>query len=245
MLLFRYFLKKYSPWLILCVGVLLYVTRVWEELPPPQLSFTRTLESAAAAFAVVPISLILYEPTEIELGLACGIRTARFAFTRFIPCILYTLVPATVISALYNYVPKISDPEYIGIIPIYVPGNYRLLLAASAAVTVLFFAALTLFLRVALRNCFVALSAGLISVIAMHSLSLSVSGGIFSLPLSYINPFVTSYFVGDGIGNQFPQIGLQHVWSVNRLIFFAISVVLLVASYLLLRRERLHEVADD
>lgn len=245
MLLFTHFLKKYSPWLILCVGVLLYVTRVWEELPPPQLSFTRIVETAAAAFAVVPISLILYEPTEIELGLACGIRTARFAFTRFIPCLLYTLVPATVISALYNYVPRITDPEYIGIIPIYLPGNYRLLLAVSAAVTVLFFAALTVFLRVALRNCFVALSAGLISVIAMHSLSLSVSGGIFSLSLSYINPFVTSYFVGDGIGNQFPQIGLQNVWTVNRVIFFAISVVLLLATYLLLRRERLHEVADD
>ena len=245
MLLFTHFLKKYSPWLLLCVGVLLYVTRVWEELPPPQLSFTRIVETAAAAFAVVPISLILYEPPEIELGLACGIRTARFAFTRFIPCLLYTLVPATVISALYNYVPRITDPEYIGIVPIYVPENYRLLLAVSAAVTVLFFASLTLFLRVALRNCFVALSAGLISVIACHSLSTSLSGGVFPLALSYVNPFVTSYFVGDGIGDLFPQIGLQNVWTVNRVIFFAISVVLLLATYLLLRRERLHEVADD
>ena len=129
MLLFTHFLKKYSPWLIICVGVLLYATHIWDELPPPQLRFTRIVEAAAAAFAVVPISLILYEPTEIELGLACGIRTARFAFTRFIPCLLYTLVPATVISALYNYVPRITDPEYIGIVPIYVPGNYRLLLA--------------------------------------------------------------------------------------------------------------------
>ena len=245
MLLFTHFLKKYSPWLLLCVGVLLYVTRVWEELPPPQLSFTRIVETAAAAFAVVPISLILYEPTEIELGLACGIRTARFAFTRFIPCLLYTLVPATVISALYNYVPRITDPEYIGIIPIYVPGNYSYLLAASTAVTVLFFASLTLFLRVALRNCFVALSAGLISIITMHSFSNSLMVGTSPLALSYVNPFVTSYFVGNGIGDLFPQIGLQNVWTVNRVIFFAISIALLIASYLLLRRERLHEVADD
>jgi hypothetical protein len=68
---------------------------------------------------------------------------------------------------------------------------------------------------------------------------------VFPLALSYVNPFVTSYFVGDGIGDLFPQIGLQNVWTVNRVIFFAISVVLLIASYLLLRRERLHEVADD
>lgn len=245
MLLFTHFLKKYSPWLLLCAGVLLYATSVWKELPPPQLSFTRTVECAAAAFAVVPISLILYEPTEIELGLACGIRTARFAYTRFIPCLLYTLIPAVVISALYNYVPKLSDPDYIGIIPIYVPGNYRLLLALSTAVTVLFFASLTLFLRVVLRNCFVALSAGLISVIAMHSLSTSLSGGVFPLVLSYVNPFVTSYFVGDGIGNLFPQIGLANVWTVNRVIFLVISVVLLAVTYLLLRRERLHEVGND
>ena len=245
MLLFTHFLKKYSPWLIICVGVLLYVTHIWDELPPPQLRFTRIVEAAAAAFAVVPISLILYEPTEIELGLACGIRTARFAFTRFIPCLLYTLVPATVISALYNYVPRITDPEYIGIIPIYVPGNYSYLLAASTAVTVLFFASLTLFLRVALRNCFVALSAGLISIITMHSFSNSLMVGTSPLTLSYVNPFVTSYFVGNGIGDLFPQIGLQNVWTVNRVIFFAISIALLIASYLLLRRERLHEVADD
>ena len=245
MLLFTHFLKKYSPWLVLCTGLLLYVTSVWEELPPPQLSFTRTVESVTAAFAVVPISLILYEPTEIELGLACGIRTARFAYTRFIPCLLYTLIPAVVISALYNYVPKLSDPDYIGIIPIYVPGNYRLLLALSTAVTVLFFASLTLFLRVVLRNCFVALSAGLISVIAMHSLSTSLSGGVFPLTVSYVDPLITSYFVGNGIGNLFPQIGLANVWTVNRVIFLVISVVLLAVTYLLLRRERLHEVGND
>ena len=245
MLLFTHFLKKYSPWLVLCTGVLLYATSVWKELPPPQLSFTRIVEAAAAAFAVVPISLILYEPTEIELGLACGIRTARFAYTRFIPCLLYTLIPAVVISALYNYVPRISDPDYIGIIPIYVPGNYRLLLALSTAVTVLFFASLTLFLRVVLRNCFVALSAGLITVIATHSLSTSVSGGVFPLTVSYVDPLITSYFVGNGIGKLFPQIGLQSVWTINRVIFFAISVVLLAVTYLLLRRERLHEVGND
>ncbi len=245
MLLFKHFLKKYSPWLILCVAVLLGVTRVWEELPPPQLRFTLTLESVASAFAVVPIAFILYEPTEIELGLACGIRTARFAYTRFLPCLLYTLVPATVIAACCNYVPKITDPEYVGIIPIYVPDNYRVYLALSAAVTVLFFAALTLFLRVALRNCYVAGSAGLIAVVIMNSTASYVTAGALHPALSYVNPFLTSYLIGNHIGNLFPQIGLQNVWTINRLSFFLLSLLLLSGSYVLLRREKLHEVSEN
>ena len=245
MLLFKHFLKKYSPWLVLCVGVLLYVTRVWEELPPPQLSFVAALEGAAAAFAVVPIAFILYEPAEIELGLSCGIRTARFAYTRFTPCLLYSIVPATVIAACYNYVPRITDPEYIGIIPIYVPDNYRVYLAVSAFVTVLFFAALTLFLRVLLRNCFIAFAGGLISIIMLDSLSGYVSAGALHLQISYVNPFITSYFVGDYLGNHFTNLGVQNVWTINRVIFFLLALGMLIASYLLLRRERLHEVAEN
>ncbi|MBQ7337599.1 MAG: hypothetical protein IJW40_03990 [Clostridia bacterium] len=245
MLLFRHFLKKYSPWLILTAAVLLAVTRVWEDMPPPQLSFVGNVEMIASGICIVPIAFILFDATEIELGIACGIRTSRFAFTRFLPCLMYTLIPATVVAACYRYVPKLSDPEYVGVIPIYVPDNYSVYLAVSAALTVLFFASLTLLLRVVMRNSYIALAGGLVILTATNSFSNSICAGILHPKLSYYDPFVTTYFVGDYLGNHFTSVGVQDVWTVNRVLFLLLSIGMLAVSYAVLRREKLHEVAEN
>ena len=245
MLLFKYCLKRYSLWLLLGVAVLLGATQVWKDLAPPQLNFIRMVEVIGSVLAVIPISIILFEPTEIELGLACGIRTDRFAFTRLAPCLLYTMIPATVIAALGHYAAKLTDPETIGVIPLYVPDNYRVCMLISAAVTVLFFASLTFFLRVASRNCLVAFVGGLVTVMGGTTISAFVIGGKFHPLFSYVNPFISFYFIGDHVGNAFSQLGLQNVWTINRISFFVLSLLLLGASYLLLRREKLHEVQDS
>ena len=52
-----------------------------------------------------------------------------------------------------------------------------------------------------------------------------------------MDPFISSYFIGDTIPNQ---LGIPYMWTINRLLFLVLSAVLLLATYLLLRRETLH-----
>ena len=48
---------------------------------------------------------------------------------------------------------------------------------------------------------------------------------------------ISSYFIGDTVPNQ---LGISYMWTINRLLFLVLSAALLIATYLLLRRETLH-----
>ena len=61
--------------------------------------------------------------------------------------------------------------------------------------------------------------------------------GMTGLNRTLIDPFISSYFIGDTVPNQ---LGIPYMWTLNRLLFLALSVVLFTATYLLLRRETLH-----
>ena len=54
--------------------------------------------------------------------------------------------------------------------------------------------------------------------------------------------FISTYFIGNGVARK---EGLGKIWTHNRILFFFLSLVLFGASYLLLRREKLHENLGD
>ena len=58
------------------------------------------------------------------------------------------------------------------------------------------------------------------------------------LEYAIVDPFISTYFIGNGVARK---EGLGKIWTHNRILFFFLSLVLFGASYLLLRREKLHE----
>ena len=120
----------------------------------------------------------------------------------------------------------------------------------SMAVTLLFFFALICFVRVLSRNCYVPILIGLFVHLTAENTCKSIQAGGTAVKNCIFDPFISVYFMGDDIPNliveQHPQLGVKHnAWTYNRLIFFGISVVLLVATYIMLRREKLHRGFGD
>ena len=62
--------------------------------------------------------------------------------------------------------------------------------------------------------------------------------GLGALRGALFDPYISSYIIGDALPQQY---GFGALWSANRLLFFDISLILLFASALILRRERMHE----
>ena len=80
--------------------------------------------------------------------------------------------------------------------------------------------------------------------------SKNIQKGISDIKLCIVDPFISSYMLGDIVPNamaeQYVDLPvLQNAWTYNRLIFLGITVVLLVVTCLLLRREKLHKGFGD
>ena len=192
-------------------------------------------------------SFVLPNKTEIELSLVCGTATPKLFFVVTLPIYLYTILPAYVMLALYQYVPY-NGPE--AKIPIYVPENFKLYLALSLFVSVTFVFALFCFIRVLTRNCYIPLFICMFFYVFMPGVSKDIQRGIIHVKYCLVDPFISSYILGDKVPNDLAEHYsdlqmLRNAWTYNRIGFFALGVVLLVVTYLLLRREKLHKGFGD
>lgn len=246
-------LKGYLFVIPASIAFLLMATNVWLPqpviVPLPDLGFVDCTESSVPAVLLILFSFLLYDGYEIELGLVCGVRTTRLAMIKAIPAFLYTVITTWVIILCHRYEP--FDPgQYRIRIPMYVPENYKVYLLLSAFVTLLFFAALFFFIRVLTRNCFLPVGVGLFVWLALYSISMDVRAGEVNVVKILLDPFISTYFIGNTIPNEMAAkyndlTGLANAWTYNRLLFLGLAIVLLVATWLLLRREKLHESIGD
>lgn len=230
-------------------AVILFATFLWEPnylITPPQLSgFEKQIETALPVLMIALYSFILPNKFEIELGLVNGYSTLKLVLTKAIPIFLYTILTSSFAIALYQY-KRYDSNQFKSLIPIYVPeDSFKLYTYISVFVIVLFFSAVFLFMRVLTRNCFLPVISDLLIFTAFTSISEGIRKGYTDLRVCLIDPFITVYFVGNDVPNVYADqvegmAMIRNAWTVNRLIFIFLSLVLLAATFLLLRRERLH-----
>ncbi len=241
-------MRKLAYYPILVTFFLLFATRIWEPshliVPPILIGFADYIESFVPLIVVIPISFLLHDNYEIELGLVCGVKTSTLMFSKFLPVFLYTLLPTYLMVALYQYQPFTAVDQYRCPVPIYVPENYRMCLFISTFITILFFTTLYLFLRVVTRNCYVPVTAGVFCYMVCSSLNASIKEGTQDIRLSFLNPLMSTTILGDELPNMYAARGLdrmENLWTCNRLFFLALAVLLMAVTYWLLRKETLHE----
>ncbi len=250
-MLFKRNLKIYIAIPLVLMGLLLFTSRVWQPqsviCPLPLNSFSDYVENPTVLTVLVLVSFLLHDNYEIELALVCGVKTSRLTIMKFLPVLIYSLIPSALIYLLHRYIPfENTNGQYKIRIPIHVPDNYKIYLIISLIITVLFFASLFLFIRVLTRNCYITVGIGLFISVIFDSMNQGIRGRSSHIGLSLFDPYISSYFIGDTVPKWFQEsfsdlTYMSHAWTVNRLIFFAASLILFTASYFLLRREKLHE----
>lgn len=249
MLLRRSFRKKIYFVFIVTV-ILSFISRPWDAQPLiaalPDYGFIDYTEVSVPFLLIIPISFLLYDNYEIELALVCGVKTVKLLFTQIFAVFVYTLIPLVVMIFNYKY-QVYYNPQSKIVIPIYIPDNHRVYMLVSMVVTVFFFMALLVFMRVSLRNCYASVVAGLFTYSFFTAINKSIHSGRISIDKSLFDPFISNYLLGDHIPNTYysPISGIQNIWTYNRLLFFGIGIVLFVLSYMLLKREKLHESFMD
>jgi hypothetical protein len=147
------------------------------------------------------------------------------------------LVLLSDIDGLYTADPH-SDPNAKLIFPIVIPEGYRWYMLLSLAVTLLFFTALFLFFRVVTRNCYLPVGLGLFVFLFFKERSQDIQTAALGPERALFDPFISCYFLGNSVP---ASLSLPHLWTLNRLLFLDLGLLLLVVSCLLLRREKLHE----
>ncbi len=245
-------LRRSYPLLIAVTLLLVYFTYYYLEgpliVPPKELGFIDRTELRIAVIMIPIFAFLLPNKFEIELALSCGMSTSKLFWSKAITSFIYTALPTYVFVFLYRYVPYEGKSPWV--YAIHVPENYRVLMVISMAVTLLFFFSVICFARVLFRNCYVPILVGLFVHLTSETNCKSIQSGDVAVKKCLFDPFISVYFMGDDIPNliaeQHPELGVIHnAWTYNRLIFFGISVVLLVATYIMLRREKLHRGFGD
>ncbi len=246
-MLFLRAIKKNIYFLFITLAVLLFSCRFWEPMPLiaalPAQGFIDYTEKVVPFLLVLPVSFLLYDQYEIELGLTCGVRTTRLLFGKFCAVVLGAAIPSVLMVILYKYAEYIPQNGEKIRIPIYIPENFKWYMLVSALVTVLFFASLLLFIRVVTRNCYVPVGLGILAYTIADSLNKRIHSGSEDIRHCLYDPFLSNYFMGDTVLTEYYRVG--PLWTYNRLLFFGIAVVLLIATYFLLRREKLHQGFND
>lgn len=228
---------------------LLFSCRVWEAqpliVPLPNLGFIDYTEVISPLMILIPISFSLYNKYEIELGLVCGFKTTKLMIAKIASILIYAFFSLYAMIVLYSYKPfEVMNGEKI-IFPIAIPANYKLYMFLSVTVTVIFFTAVYLFLRVITRNCFIPVGIGLLIYLVFSGINQNIHYGMKSISLCLFDPFISNYFLGNEVPNILQIASIHNIWTYNRLLFAGIAVLLFVLTYLLLRREKLHEVSGD
>ena len=77
----------------------------------------------------------------------------------------------------------------------------------------------------------------------------NIQYGSGNIAVSIINPYISVYMLGDKVGNELAQSQnlaiLQNVWTYNRILFAVLSVILVILTIWLLKRENLHKGFGD
>lgn len=245
-MLFKHSLKKQCYLFPFIFGVLAFLTQIWKPTtllePPGGFSFVSLLEMLIMFLVMIPVAFLLNDPYEIELGLVCGVRTTKLFLTKLSVIVLSALSCEYLLIALVRYTPYVPAANSSFRFPIVVPGHYRLFLLVSATVTTMFFIAALAFVRVLTKNSYVTVGFGLFLWFLFKESGDAIASGSASAGSALFDPFISRYFFGNDIPNM---LGKPYLWTYNRLLFAGITVLLFVLTYLLLRREKLHEVSGD
>lgn len=240
--------KKSAFYLFILAAVLAVVTRIWDAQPliavRPSMGFIDYLESTVILILLIPVSFLLYNTYEIELGLTCGVKTSKLMLSKFLAFYIFTLFVVFMLIFSYRYTPFEIREGMSVVVPIYVPDSYKIYVLISSFVTVTFYAALFLLSRVLLRNCYAPIVIGLAVTSAFGGLNEKILKGIVDIKLSIFDVYISSYFVGNEMPNRLTKEGIkgiENVWTYNRLIFFGLAVLMFLITWFLLRREKLHE----
>lgn len=245
-------MRRSWPLMIVVILFFVYFTHHFLEgpliVPSNDLGFIDRTELRVAVIMIPIFAFLLPNKFEIELSLTCGMSTTKLFFSKALSALLYTAIPTFVFVLLYRYIQYEGKTQ--SRFPLYVPENYRIYMVISMAVTLLFFFSLICFVRVLSRNCYAPVIVGLFVHYTAEINCKNIQSGRRAVKECIIDPFISVYFIGDDVPNAIvenhPQLELiNNAWTYNRLIFFGISVVLLIATYFMLRREKLHRGFGD
>lgn len=246
-MLFLRAIKKNLYFFAIAMVLLIVSTRIWEPMPLivplPNSGFVDFSEILIPFLLVLPVSFLLYDTFEIELGLVCGVKTSRMMSCKFWAVFLSTIVPSALIIAMYQYTEYIRINQEKIRIPIHIPENFKLYLLISSFVTTLFFASFLLFMRVLTRNCYAPVGLGILVYSIASSFNFNIHSGYLDIRQCLFDPFLSNYLLGDKVLTEYYQVG--PLWTYNRLLFFGLTVIMLVVTYILLRREKLHQGFSD
>ncbi len=241
MSLLKHSYRAYIPYGLAAVAAMLLSSLIWIPqfllVPPHLTSIIDSTEAAVPIVLLIPIAFLCHDTYEVELSMTCGMPTPKLIFTKFLPILIYTEIVMAALALLYRYIPYDPDIHGAPFFPIHVPDDFRLYTVISTLVTTLFFASLFLFLRVVTHSNLLPLGAGLFFWVFFQTNNQHIRYGMTGLNRTLMDPFISSYFLGDTVPNR---LGIPYMWTLNRLLFLALSVALLTATYLLLRRETLH-----
>ena len=243
MLLFSHTLKRYVWVLPATFFTAAIVSLLWIPqpalLPFPMNGFVGALETVLPVLISLPLSFLVYDKSSIELALVHGLDTLQLFFTHLLSALFWIQLSLGAVVLCYRTAPLTEDQLAQMTIPPLLPDTLRMHMFISIIVSVLFFASLVFFLRVALRNCYVPMVGVLLTFTLFYERSRSLRmRGLGALRGALFDPYISSYIIGDALPQQY---GFGTLWSANRLLFFDISLILLFASALILRRERMHE----
>lgn len=245
-MLFWRSLKKNAYFLVIALFLLAFSCTVWNPhhliVALPEHGFIDSSEFFIPFILLLPISFLLYDNFEIELGLVCGVKTTKLLFTKFIAILLFAITAAFCMVALFEYEPYVPQQSKI-IIPIHIPENFKVYMFISAFVTTVFFASLFLFMRVAIKNCYAPVGLGVLVYTVFNGFNYDIHSGYTDIRKCLFDPFLSNYFMGDTVLTEYYRVG--PLWTYNRLLFFGLAVVMLVATFFLLRREKLHQGFND
>ena len=243
MLLFSYTLRRNAWSLIAFFLVGAALSMLWMPqaaiMPYPSIGMMGRMELYLPLLFSLPLSFLLHDKSTIELSLVQGVRTLRLFAVHFFSLLIWMYTALLVIVLSYRSAPLSEEQMASTSLPIHIPEQLKLYMLASVAVTLLFFCAIVVFLRVLLRNCYAPVGIVLFVFTMFYERSRSLRrGGTDGLGRALFDPFISCYLLGDRVP---AAEGFGHLWSGNRLLFLSFAFVLLAATALLLRRERLHE----
>lgn len=227
--------------------LMVVVSRVWEASPLiaalPEKGFIDYTELFVPFLLILPISFLLYDNFEIELALTCGVKTVKLMLYKFFSVLIYTLIPMGLLVALYKYTEFLPNNQTKIRIPIVIPEDYKVYMAVSAFITILFFASLFLLVRVATKNCYAPVGLGILVYTIFNTLNTNIHSGYEDIRKCLFDPFLSNYFLGDEVPVNGYKVG--PLWTYNRILFLGLALVMLVVTYILLRREKLHQGFND
>ena len=99
--------KKSFFYIFIVFLVVGFSSRFWDAQPLivalPNQGYIDATECLIPFLLVIPLAFLLYDNFEIELGLVCGVKTAKLMFTKVIAYFVYAVIPMVCFVFLYKY----------------------------------------------------------------------------------------------------------------------------------------------